>query len=149
MGLLDWLFGKSGPGRQVPEWKRELPEVDPLPKLEGNGDFDFDIVGESKYQSSLLAIAGPKTEDGCEIECEATLQREPQNSYDANAIRVDISGRTVGYVPRDDAAAIAPIMDRRRMPAVRADALIVGGWKRDADEGSFGVRLDLPFGQQG
>ncbi|WWT40040.1 hypothetical protein [Nostoc phage Nsp-JY10] len=148
MGLLEWLFGKSGSGRAAPEWMPELPAPEPTGKLEGGGAYDFDIVGESRYQENLLAIAGPKTEEGCEIECEATLWREPLNAYDPYAIRVDISGRTVGYFSRADAAAVAPVMDGRGIPAVRADALIVGGWKRSRDEGSFGVRLDLPFDQQ-
>lgn len=149
MGLLDWLFGKSGPERAVPEWRHQLPEPQELGKLEGGGGFDFDIVGESKYQGNLLGIAGPKSEDGCEVEREATLIREPRNAHDGNAIRVDIGGRTVGYVPRADARAIAPIMDKKGIGAVRADALIVGGWLRKGGEGSFGVKLDLPFEQQG
>lgn len=148
MGLLDWLFGKSGPNRGVQEWRHQLPEPQALGKLEGSGDFDFDIVGESKYQQNLLAIAGPKTEDGCEIEREATLHREPGNPHDANAIRVDIHGKTVGYIPRGDAAAIAPIMDKRGIAIVRVDALVIGGWSRKGSEGSFGVKLDMPFEQR-
>jgi len=40
------------------------------------------------------------------------LVREPDNPYDANAIRIDWRGRKLGYVPRRDNAAVARQMDR-------------------------------------
>ena len=40
------------------------------------------------------------------------LTREPDNPYDANAIRVEWHGRKLGYVPRDDNAELAAAMDR-------------------------------------
>src|SRR4051812_3287707 len=40
------------------------------------------------------------------------LAREPDNPYDANAIRVDWRGRKLGYVPRAQNAALAWAMDR-------------------------------------
>lgn len=147
MGLFDWLLGTSGGRSQNTDWGQKPAAPQPLGKLEGEGDFDFDIVGESRYQANLLAIAGPKTDAGCEIDCEAILHREPNNPHDGNAIRVDIAGRTVGYIPRVDAAVFAPMMDGRGMAAVRADAMIVGGWLRGSSKGHFGVKLDLPYEQ--
>ena len=147
MGLFDWITGTSGGTRDNPGWGQTQKPAQPLGKLEGDGEFDFDIVGESKYQPNLLALAGAKTDAGCEILCEATLHREPRNPHDRNAIRVDVQGRTVGYIPRLDAAAIAPIMDRQGISAVLADAIIVGGWLRGSNEGHFGLKLDMPFNQ--
>lgn len=40
------------------------------------------------------------------------LVREPQNAYDANAVRVEWRGRKLGYVPRTDNRAVAFHMDR-------------------------------------
>jgi len=40
------------------------------------------------------------------------LVREPDNPYDANAVRVEWRGRCLGYVPRSDNAAVARQMDR-------------------------------------
>ena len=42
---------------------------------------------------------------------ELTLMREPDNPYDAKAIRVDWRGLKLGYVPRRENADIARIMD--------------------------------------
>jgi hypothetical protein len=40
-----------------------------------------------------------------------TLTREPDNPYDAKAIRVDWHGHNLGYVPRRENTDIARIMD--------------------------------------
>jgi hypothetical protein len=39
------------------------------------------------------------------------LEREPSNEYDANAIRVAHGGAKLGYVPREIAQVLAPLMD--------------------------------------
>ena len=40
------------------------------------------------------------------------LVREPGNSYDFNAVRVEWQGHKLGYVPRADNEALARFMDR-------------------------------------
>jgi HIRAN domain-containing protein len=40
------------------------------------------------------------------------LVREPDNPYDANAVRVEWRGRKLGYLPRRDNAAVARQLDR-------------------------------------
>ena len=39
------------------------------------------------------------------------LFREPQNAHDPNAIRVESNGKYLGYIPKDVAAKLAPLMD--------------------------------------
>ncbi len=39
------------------------------------------------------------------------LVREPQNDYDANAVRVEWRGRKLGYLPRKENRAVAAAMD--------------------------------------
>lgn len=61
-----------------------------------------------------------------------TLQREPANPHDANAIRVLWQDRMLGYVPRRENRAIARAMDRgqpllARVVALRPDA---SPWQR-------------------
>lgn len=119
--------------------------------LEGSGDYDFDIVGESHRQEALAAIAGPKTDQGVEITVDATIQRDLHNANDPNAIAVRIGGRHVGYVPRDDAAELADLLHQKGLDRaqIRTSAIITGGWRRmkggKLDEGSFGVRLDVSY----
>jgi hypothetical protein len=112
--------------------------------------FAFDVVGESRYQAALSDICGGKSESGHEYQCTAYLILEDDNPHDAQAVRIDIDGSTVGYLDRENARKF------RKELAVAArgvtvnvaccPALIVGGWSRDrgADQGHFGVKLDLP-----
>lgn len=51
------------------------------------------------------------------------LSREPDNPYDANAVRVRWRGRMLGYVPRRDNAAVARLMDRGAALEARVAAL--------------------------
>ena len=61
-----------------------------------------------------------------------TLVREPDNPYDAQAVRVDWQGRKLGYVPRRENADVARIMDRGGRPAARINRLAEGRdpWSR-------------------
>ena len=51
------------------------------------------------------------------------LVREPDNPYDANAVRVEWRGVTLGYVPRRDNAAVARQIDRGTTLEARIAAL--------------------------
>jgi hypothetical protein len=53
------------------------------------------------------------------------LVREPDNPYDANAVRVEWRGAKLGYVPRRDNAAVARQMDRGTALEARVAALRV------------------------
>ncbi|XP_040205021.1 helicase-like transcription factor isoform X2 [Rana temporaria] len=44
------------------------------------------------------------------------LQREPKNQYDRNAVKVNnVNGEQVGHIKKELAAALAPIMDRKKV----------------------------------
>jgi hypothetical protein len=130
MSLMSWLFGS--PSREI--------------HIPGGGDYDFEIVGESNYQFELDRICGGMCEDGVEHECIATLIPEPSNPHDANAVKVTIDGKTVGYLSRSNALKYHREMKRLRIRgrALKCNAIVVGGWDRgDGDQGHFGVKLDL------
>jgi hypothetical protein len=55
------------------------------------------------------------------------LVREPENPYDAKAVRVEWRGRKLGYVPRRENRAVAAALDRgetlrARISRLQADA---------------------------
>jgi len=97
-----------------------------------------DIVGEQSYQANLRKIAGPKQERSKYVEVMARVISEPFNAYDKNAIKIEISGLTVGYLSRDDAKLLAGKVINKTVPA-----LINGGWLDDDSEGSYGVKLGI------
>jgi hypothetical protein len=62
------------------------------------------LAGYRYHQAPALAAA-MKVGDTLD------LVREPDNPYDANAVRVEWQGRKLGYVPRASNAALAWAMD--------------------------------------
>ena len=67
----------------------------------------------------IIKLAGVTIDDaqeniktfGCEDIGSFALVREPDNPHDPNAIRVELAGLYLGYVPRDIAKDLAPQMD--------------------------------------
>lgn len=107
----------------------------------------LDVVGESNYQDALIKLAGgKKKEEGVEIHTIATLVPEQSNPYDPNAIIVQIDGNLVGYIPRQAALTLQPIIRKftERGETCTCSAIIKGGWYRSKrDQGYFGVVLNL------
>lgn len=143
MGLLDRLKGAVSTGLAAPSVP---PHWWQLPTLAPGFDA-IGVVGESNYQPALEHAAQGRTPDGCRVQHVMTqLVREPRNKYDRNAVRVDIDGRTVGYVPREDAPSLHHVLDHLASHGYPATcrAYLRGGWDRGRDDrGSIGCVLDL------
>lgn len=54
---------------------------------------------------------------------ELDLVREPSNTYDARAVRIDWQGQKLGYVPRLDNAAVSQLLDRGQVLIAEVVAL--------------------------
>ena len=135
MGLLSKLFSGGNSKK-------------PIANLPGPGMYALDIVGESKYQKALETICGGRKDESQERIVQAMLILEDDNPYDRNAVRVDIQGKTVGYLSRENAKEYRKRIKEAGHPDISAlcSAKIVGGWDRsDGDKGYFGVKLDLPI----
>lgn len=112
--------------------------------IDGDGEYDLEVVGESYYQDALVRIAGPHTEDGRRVKVSAVLYLEPDNPHDRNAIRVEINGATVGHVSRELAPELRKELisqGARSGHRIGVDAIIVGGRIGE----SYGVWLDVPM----
>lgn len=143
MGFFSRLFGR----------RAEQPATagDPVVFLPGPGTFSLPIVGESKYQAALGSICGPRSKDGENRSVEALLVLEDSNPYDPKAVRVDIQGKTVGYLSREYARQYRKRLEKTGYARAhaRCRALIRGGWDRGrGDRGHYGVSLDLPMGNE-
>lgn len=139
MSWMRSLFGGSSP----PPVEAPSPQGSLL--FAGDERFEFEIVGESKYQDWLEALAGPKCEEGCNKLVPVELRPEPSNLADPNAVQALVLGGVVGYVPRVPAAALAALLKAKQVPPRKAEVMgmIVGGWLRPGSEGAYGVKLDL------
>ncbi len=101
------------------------------------------VAGESHYQDALRQITGGQ-EGSIRQDTTAHLIAEPENPYDPNAVRVEIEGKKVGYLPRTVAGDYGPLLEpitaRRRVAA--CEALVAGD--SSAEASSLGVFLRLP-----
>ena len=134
MGLFSWIRGlTTGP-----------PDL----RLEGPGDYEFEVVGEASYQEALEAIAGGRTGDGHRrVLVTARLVHEDENQQDDQAVRIDVDRRTVGYLTRASARIYRRSLAEKGQAgrAATCSAVIVGGWDRGPrGRGHFGIKLDLP-----
>lgn len=138
MSLLRRLFGGSRP---------TTVEIAATLLAPTRMDAIVEVVGESNYQDALARVSGGRTGDGPANPAQvAVLWPERNNRYDRNAIAVKITGRTVGYLSRDNAVRYQAVVrwadahDR----TVACNATVTGGWDRGGgDKGSFGVVLHL------
>ena len=72
----------------------------------------------SRMLVQALPVAGFKYHEGkavwdrMQVGDALALVREPDNPYDAKAVRVEWQGHMLGYVPRRENAAVAGMLDR-------------------------------------
>ena len=130
--------------------KQENPET--LFAWPALNEFEFEVVGESYYQSALASLASehPDSDSFSEAAKPLTAYLIPDdfNQYDDKAVRVEINGLHIGYLSREDARSF-----RRRLGAKKltgqttiCGALITGGHVVDGKKMHYGAILDLkPF----
>jgi len=103
------------------------------------------VAGESHYQEALRELVGPTTAAEIAVDTEAVLVPEPSNPHDPNAVMVQIDGKLVGYLPRDDAVAYGPALrelgERGRAGACEAR---IAGRRDGGGTPNLGVFLRLP-----
>lgn len=114
-------------------------------RITGPGHFRGAIVGESHYQQALEAAAGSRSQRR-RVQVEAALVPEDDNPHDPQAIRIEIGGRRVGYLSRDDARAWRRYLAGQGQAGARAlcQAEISGGGQGRDGLKYLGVWLDLP-----
>ena len=72
------------------------------------------------------------------------LVRDPDNAYDRNAIRVIRGDQSqLGYVNRDIAARLAPVLDQHEGVLRAQVAALTGGYDSFSFRGAL-IRFDLP-----
>ncbi len=97
----------------------------------------FDLAGESQLNED--GSHRQKTLQQCLPAHLVTLERQPRNPHDPNAILVvhQVTGKGIGYIPREDAAELAAALDAGVQTKARIHEL-TGGLKGYP---SFGCRI--------
>lgn len=106
------------------------------------------VAGTSHYQGALKTIAGDHGNSRAEVFCIALLVPEPNNPHDDQAVRVDINGSQVGYLPREHAVSFRKRLARKQMElaTTQCAARVWGGFDRNNAPIDYGVDLFIkPF----
>ncbi len=77
-------------------------------------DAYLEVNGLMVIYSKLAGVSFDDRQDNisqCKDCDKLDLMREPNNTYDKNAIRVEDKGRMLGYIPKVQAASLAQYMD--------------------------------------
>lgn len=137
--MLEKLLGRGRGGHPT-------AMVPPPAELTGSDDYFVEVVGESNYQPALEDLCRGRTPDGADAYFTAVLVPERDNPHDYNAVRVEIEGNVVGYLPRPFAKTYRGELKTLRLAdtPLACKAKVTGGWDRGPDDrGHFGVRLDI------
>lgn len=88
---------------------QQTPIVYPL--LTTSTWYGQEISGESHHIKEITRITGkPRLNEETEVETIGALVPEPRNKYDHNAVRLEVNGQLLGYLPKEDAPAYSPVL---------------------------------------
>ena len=130
----------SRPDTVVPAQRTAAPAGPPADAIRLSADGRLSVVGESHYQPALKAAVGGRAARGIAdaVPVTAVLIPEPGNRHDRNAVRVDVGGRTVGYLAREDA-----VRYQRVLRGLEPTHGWCPGFVSSGDLGLFGIWLHL------
>jgi hypothetical protein len=110
---------------------------------------EFEVVGESHYQTDIARLAGDHNDQGALKKYTAMLIPEDGNAYDNKAIRVEIEEFTVGNLSKIDARSFRRRLGTKKLSrqVTSCDAVVKGGHlMRNGKYASYGVSLAIkPF----
>lgn len=81
------------------------------------------IIVQNAPLAGFVYYDGAAVWDQMKVGDPLALKREPDNAYDANAVRLEWRGRMLGYVPRKDNGDLARQMDHGAPAEARVTAL--------------------------
>lgn len=114
------------------------------------GEYDFEIVGESHYQTAIAAAIGgwPHNHhiDRIRQEFIARVECEPTNPVDRNAVRVtSLDGATLGYFRRTVALEYAPLLAQIGESAdFEVEAIVAARWIGSRWNGGVWLAMATP-----
>jgi hypothetical protein len=109
------------------------------------------VVGAEFFAKNLRDALGASGEQGHEVHRHGVLIFEDENAYDRYAVRVELDGRPIGYLPRPNAIALRDLAQRQTPPgtnmarAIRALLHIraLDGKLDGASSDMMGIQVEL------
>lgn len=112
-------------------------------RLIGSKGDGIKLVGTSKFQSEITRHAGHLGEYGARKTVRIQLVEEENNSHDPNAVRAEIAGRTVAFLPAEKAEEYRSQLRAAGFSGKKseASAKIIGGFETEEGRALLGVRI--------
>jgi hypothetical protein len=139
VGIAAWLFYKKT--RDQPSPTSRQPPI----RLQGPGTYEFAVRGDARYQPELEKLCDVGQSDPKIVE--ALLVPADANERDKNAVRVEVKGRTVGYLAPEVAEVYRKRLVESGYPGARSrcKAKIIPRLHSSFGRGThYGIHLDLP-----
>ena len=116
--------------------------TEPTIRLRGSGDYEFAVLGTSRYVDALEKIYGKHDDETKRVEALLVLE----DGQAKKSVRVDIQGQTVGYLAPELAVAYRKRLVEGGYPSARGicSAKIHSRLHRSIGGPDYTVRLDLP-----
>jgi hypothetical protein len=116
-----------------------LPVAGTYILVSSSGNFATSVAGESHY---IDAISSAVNHQAGEHQMHAEIIREPDNKFDSNAVKVEIKGKTVGYISREEAPQYHDLLNHAKSINKRV-FVPCRVWISDEDDSYGSVSLDI------
>ena len=106
--------------------------------------YSFEAVGESHHRQAIISILREHNAMKLgELFVEATMQKEPQNEFDEDAVAIYVNDKKVGYVDSGLSCEVSNYLNERKLDGIRVKAVF--GWDTSNPSPPIGLRIDFNF----
>jgi len=106
--------------------------------------YSFEAVGESHHRQTIISILRDHNAMKLgELFVEATMQKEPQNEFDEDAVAIYVNDKKVGYVDSGLSWEVSNYLTKRKLDGIRVKAVF--GWDTSNPSPPIGLRIDFNF----
>jgi len=139
MGIFNWFKNLT----KQPDCYLDIKEIKQIPTtLSNGGEYNFELVGESNYQSRIYSMLPDSVTDQENQRAYfiGKINFEDDNQFDKKAVNFTIDNRLVGYFPKEEARKFRKMVATKNLnPSnLTCRSVVVGGKGK-----SYGIWLEI------
>ena len=139
MGLFDWFKNLT----KQPDCYLDIRDIKQIPTTLSNaGEYDFELVGESNYQTRIYSMLPDAVTDQDKQRAYfvGKINLEDDNEFDNKAVNFTIDSRVVGYFSREDARKFRKMISKNNLNKnnLTCRSVVIGSKGK-----SYGIWLEI------